>query len=116
MLLAVFHWENPTLHYYSRSNGEAERLAYAESILVILEDHEQNGESYKRGVEGARQSGEMLFRPESASRFVSRIVLAIGSELNGQSVASINVFFLYQLIMRLFFADICGHYVDLRSL
>ena len=32
----------------------------------------------------------MLFRPESASRFASRIVLAIGSELNGQSVASIN--------------------------
>lgn len=70
--------------------GEAERLAYAGSILVILEDHEENGESYKRGVEGARQSAEVLFRPESASRFVSRIVLAIGSELNGQSVASIN--------------------------
>lgn len=70
--------------------GEAERLAYAGSILVILEDHEENGESYKRGVEGARQSAEVLFRPESASRFFSRIVLAIGSELDGQSVASIN--------------------------
>ena len=70
--------------------GEAERLAYAGSILVILEDHEKNGESYKRGVEGARQSAEVLFRPESASRFASRIVLAIGSDLNGQSVASIN--------------------------
>ena len=69
---------------------EAERLAYAGSILVILEDHEKNGESYKRGVESARRSAEVLFRPESASRFVSRIVLAIGSELNGQSVASIN--------------------------
>ena len=34
--------------------GEAERLAYAGSILVILEDHEKNGESYKRGVESAR--------------------------------------------------------------
>lgn len=70
--------------------GEAERLAYAGSILVILEDHEKNGESYKRGVEGARQSAEVLFRPASASKFASRIVLAIGSELNGQSVASIN--------------------------
>lgn len=70
--------------------GEAERLAYAGSILVILEDHEKNGESYKRGVEGARQSAEVLFRSESVSRFASRIVLAIGSELNGQSVASIN--------------------------
>lgn len=70
--------------------GEAERLAYAGSILVILEDHEKNGESYKRGVEGARQSAEVLFRPESANRFASRIVLAIGSELDGQSVASIN--------------------------
>ena len=70
--------------------GEAERLAYAGSILVILEDHEKNGESYKRGVEGARQSAEVLFRPESVNKFASRIVLAIGSELNGQSVASIN--------------------------
>ena len=70
--------------------GEAERLAYAGSILVILEDHEKNGESYKRGVEGARQGAGVLFRPESVSRFASRIVLAIGSELDGQSVASIN--------------------------
>ena len=70
--------------------GEAERLAYAGSILVILEDHEKNGESYKRGVEGARQGAELLFRSESVSRFASRIVLTIGSELNGQNVASIN--------------------------
>ncbi|WP_282611046.1 hypothetical protein [Pelagibius sp. Alg239-R121] len=77
--------------------SEAERVEFAASILMVYEDRDKEGQARKRRLDRARKDAAVLFEENRQgllvihrNKIASDIVLKVGADLSGKSVAEVN--------------------------